>query len=198
MLRESELNSRIMGSLINYCYELHKFYSKLLVVRVDLGYGKEYAKACSLVEIKRDIKHMLDNRRGNRSLFEHLVGYFMKYEFTEEKGPHAHALFFYDGQRVRKDEHYGDQIGHYWNEKITGGNGVFHNCNYDKDRYKQCGIGMIDHSDIAKRKILIDRVISYMLKEEQSIDSIKQSSRDRAITKAVLPRHKSSAGRPRN
>jgi hypothetical protein len=57
---------------------------------------------------------------------------------------------------------------------------------------------MIDHSDIVKRKILIDRVISYMLKEEQSIDSIKQSSRDRAVTKAVLPRHKSSAGRPRN
>lgn len=73
MLRESELNSRIIGSLINYCYELHKFYSKLLVIRVDLGYGKEYAKTCSLMEIKKDIKHMLDNRRGNRSLFEHLV-----------------------------------------------------------------------------------------------------------------------------
>lgn len=198
MLNKIEINRRIQESVVDYCHKLHAIYSKLLVVRVDLGYVKKFANQCGLLDIKRDIKHMLDNRRGSRTLFEHLVGYVVKYEFTKEKGPHAHALFFYDGQKVCKDEHYGQKIGKYWIEKIAKGNGVFYSCNYDKDQYEQCGIGMIDHSDFVKRAVLEEKVIGYMLKAEQSINDIKQTGRERSITRGVPPRNRSCAGRPRS
>jgi len=188
-------NGRNLESVTDYCRELQDEYSKLLAVRIDLGYNKEHASECSLEEIKNDVKHMLDNRRANHSLFRDQVGYVFKFESTEEKGPHVHALLFFNGQKVCKDAHLGDQIGNYWNEKITGGNGVFHNCN--KNRYEQCGIGMIDHSDFEKRAILEEKVIGYMLKDEQSIDGIKQSGREKSVTKGVCTRNKSNAGRPR-
>jgi hypothetical protein len=189
-------SGRNLESVTNYCRDLQDEYSKLLAVRIDLGYNKEHASECSLEEIKKDVKHMLDNRRANRSLFRDQVGYIFKFEDAEEKGPHAHALLFFNGQKVCKDAHLGDQIGKYWNEKITGGNGVFHNCN--KNHYEQCGIGMIDHSDFEKRAILEEKVIGYMLKDEQSIDGIKQTGRERSITRGVPPRNRSCAGRPRS
>ncbi|MCE1194307.1 MAG: inovirus Gp2 family protein [Acidovorax sp.] len=195
MSKVKKENGRNLESVTNYCRELQDTYSKLLAVRIDLGYKKAHGSECRLDEIKQDVKHLLDNRRGKRSLFEHQVGYVVKFEDTEEKGPHAHALFFYDGQKACKDAYLGDQIGNYWNERITDGNGVFHNCN--KNRYDQRGIGMIDHSDFAKRAVLEEKVIGYMLKDEQSIDGIKQSGREKSLTKGVCTHNKSNAGRPR-
>lgn len=196
MSKIKKINERNQESATKYCRELQDKYSKLLALRIDLGYTKAHASGCNLADIKQDVKHMFDNRRSNRSLFEHQVGYVVKFEDTEEKGPHAHALLFYDGQKVCKDAHLADQIGNYWNEKITDGNGIFHNCN--KNRYDQCGIGMIDHSDFAKRAVLEEKVIGYMMKEEQSIEGIKQSGREKSVTKGVCTRKKSYAGRPRN
>ncbi len=195
MSKVKKASGRNLESVTNYCRELQDEYSKLLAVRIDLGYNKEHASECSLEEIKKDVKHMLDNRRANRSLFRDQVGYIFKFEDALEKGPHAHALLFFNGQKVCKDAHLGDQIGNYWNEKITGGNGVFHNCN--KNHYEQCGIGMIDHSDFEKRAILEEKVIGYMLKDEQSIDGLKQSGREKSVTKGVCTSKKSNAGRPR-
>lgn len=195
MSKVKKANGRNLESVTNYCRKLQDEYSKLLAVRIDLGYNKEHANECSLEEIKKDVKHMLDNRRANRSLFQHQVGYVFKFEDAEEKGPHAHALLLFNGQKVCKGAHLGEQIGKYWNEKITDGNGVFHNCN--KNHYDQCGIGMIDHSDFAKRAVLEEKVIGYMLKDEQSIDGIKQSGREKSVTKGVCTHKKSNAGRPR-
>lgn len=183
-------------SVHKYIDQLHDQHSKLLAVRLDLGYSKEHGKDMGLKDIKRDIKHMLDNRRGNHTLFEHQVGYVLKYEHTPCKGPHVHGLLLYDGQHVQKDPHVGEQLGRYW-VKTTDGKGVYYNCNRDKKAYEQCGIGMIDHSDTAKRAILKDKVIPYMLKAEQSIDSLK-SGRERSVTKGVIKSRKSNAGRPRN
>ena len=167
-------------------------------MRIDLGYRKYYAQGFNLAKIKEDVRHLLNNRRCNQALFGSLVGYVVKYEFTENKGPHAHALFFYDGQKVCKDSYLGDQLGKYWNEKITSGQGVFYNCNAVKNGYAQCGIGMIDHSDFEKIAILKEWVLKYLLKAEQNIDAIKQNERDRAVTKGELPSRKNNAGRPRS
>lgn len=195
MSKVKKASGRNLESVTNYCRELQNEYSKLLAVRIDFGYKKDYANECSLGDIKKDVKHMLDNRRANHSLFRDQVGYIFKFEDAEEKGPHAHALLLFNGQKVCKDAHLGDQIGNYWNEKITDGNGVFHNCN--KNHYEQSGIGMIDHSDFVKRANLEEKVIGYMLKDEQSIDGIKQSGREKSVTKGVCTRKKSNAGRPR-
>lgn len=184
-------------SVQQYINQLHDQNSKLLVLRVDFGYSKEHCENMKLSDIKRDIKHMLDNRRGNSKLFEHQEGYVMKFEHTPQKGPHVHALLLYNGQKVKKDGHLAEEVGRYWKEKITKGKGLYHNCNFNKSDYEQCGIGMIDHTDADKRAILLDKVVPYMLKKEQSIDSIKDTIDERSVTKGIITSRKSNAGRPR-
>ena len=185
-------------SVNNYINSLHDQYSKILAIRVDLGYLKEHSEQALLSDIKKDVKKLLDNRRGKPSIFQDQVGYVVKYENAPDKGPHAHALFLYDGQHVQKDAYIGDQIGKYWSENITAGKGVHHNCNRDKDKYKDCGIGMINHADSAKRENLLNHVVPYMLKADQSIDDLRENGRERAITKGITPKPKSGAGRPRS
>lgn len=193
----SHANEKMQKSISQYLDSLHDNYSKLVAIRIDLGYNKEHAQRTQLSDIKQDVKRMLDNRRGKPSIFENQVGYVIKYEDTPDKGPHAHALFLYDGQHIQKDGYRGDQLGLYWNERITEGNGVYHNCNRDKKKYLNCGIGMIDHSDTAKRDNLINHVVPYMLKAEQSIDGIRQTGKEKSITKGIAPKAKRSTGRPR-
>ncbi len=193
----SHTNEKMQKSISQYLDSLHDHYSKLVAIRIDLGYSKERAQQTQLSDIKQDVKRMLDNRRGKPSIFENQVGYVIKYEDTPDKGPHAHALFLYDGQHVQKDGYRGDQLGLYWNERITEGTGVYHNCNRDKKKYLKCGIGMIDHSDTTKRDNLINHVVPYMLKAEQSIDGIRQTGKEKSITKGIAPKTKSSTGRPR-
>lgn len=185
-------------SVNNYINSLHDQYSKILAIRVDLGYLKEHSEQALLSDIKKDVKKLLDNRRGKPSIFQDQVGYIVKYESAPDKGPHAHALFLYDGQHVQKDAYIGDQIGKYWSENITAGKGVHHNCNRDKDKYKDCGIGMINHADSHKRENLLNHVVPYMLKADQSIDDLRENGRERAITKGITPKPKSGAGRPRS
>lgn len=191
-------NNKTHRSINNYINSLHDQYSKILAIRVDLGYLKEHSEQALLSDIKKDVKKLLDNRRGKPSIFQDQVGYVVKYENAPDKGPHAHALFLYDGQHVQKDAYIGDQIGKYWSENITAGRGVHHNCNRDKDKYKDCGIGMINHADSHKRENLLNHVVPYMLKADQSIDDLRENGRERAITKGITPKPKSGAGRPRS
>lgn len=191
-------NNKTHRSINNYINSLHDQYSKILAIRVDLGYLKEHSEQALLSDIKKDVKKLLDNRRGKPSIFQDQVGYVVKYENAPDKGPHAHALFLYDGQHVQKDAYIGDQIGKYWSENITAGKGVHHNCNRDKDKYKDCGIGMINHADSHKRENLLNHVVPYMLKADQSIDDLRENGRERAITKGITPKPKSGAGRPRS
>ena len=195
MTESNHSTTKIEKSVSNYLDQMHDKYSKVLALRVDAGYAKEHSQEMSLDDIKRDFKHLLNNRRGNHTLFEHQIGYVLKYEYTHCKGPHVHGLFLYDGQHVQKDSHMGEQLGQYW-VKTTDGKGVYYNCNRDKNAYEQCGIGMIDHSDSDKRAILKDKVIPYMLKTEQSIDGLK-SGKERSVTKGIITSRKNNAGRPR-
>jgi len=196
MTKKHEINERMKKSCVNYIEQLQNKHSKLLTLRVDFGYMKEYGQEISLDEHKKDVKHLLDNRRGKPSLFENLVGYVMKFEHATEKGPHAHALLLYDGQKVKKDAHLAGKIGEYWEDVITKGRGVAHNCNQKND-YPRSGLGMIDHTDEAKKSFLINDALFYMLKNEQSIDGVKQTGRERSFVKGVIPKERSAAGRPR-
>ncbi|GAB2533576.1 YagK/YfjJ domain-containing protein [Simplicispira piscis] len=197
MEKGSRTVTKTEKSVRQYINQLHDQNSKLLALRLDFGYPKEHCENKQLSDIKRDIKHMLDNRRGNPNLFKHLEGYVTKFEYTPRKGPHAHMLLLYDGQKVKKDEHLAEEVGLYWKEKITEGKGLYHNCNFNKSDYEQCGIGMIDHTDADRRAVLLDKVVPYMLKKEQSIDSIKDSVNERSVTKGIITSAKSNAGRPR-
>lgn len=176
-----------------YIDALQENYSKINVVRVDIAYKKPYSQETTLEEATKDLNRMLNNRRNNSTIFEHNIGYSIKKEFTEDKGVHMHAFFIYDGQKVLKDEHKADEIGKYWNENITKGKGSYYNCN--KNKYPEHGIGMIDHTDIEKRKNL-DKAMAYLCKDEQEISTLS-GKKERSFVRGTMPKSKSNVGRPR-
>ncbi len=196
-MNESRNSQRMMESTATYIDDLFDIYSKMDFIRLDLSYTKEHARKASLEEINQDLTHLLNNRRTKPSIFENMVGYIAKKEYTEDKGPHIHSLFIFDGQKVRKDEFIGEKIGKYWKNEITDGKGIYYNCNREKDKYAFCALGMIDHTDDAKRTVLKEKAIAYLCKEEQSVDPIKQSGNERSFTRGIAPRKKSNAGRAR-
>lgn len=196
-MSESRNSQRMVESTATYIDDLFDVYSKMQFIRLDLSYKKEHARKASLEEINQDFTHLLNNRRTKPSIFENMVGYIAKREYTEDKGPHIHSVFIYDGQKIRKDAHMGDQIGQYWKNEITDGKGIYHNCNREKDTYTECALGLIEHTDDAKRMVLKEKAIAYLCKEEQSIDPLKQSGSERSFTRGIAPRKKSNVGRPR-
>lgn len=196
-MSEYRTNGRMVDSTTQYINDLFENTSKIQVVRVDLGYRKDHAEQASLDSINKDLAHMLNNRRTKPSIFKNMVGYIAKREYTEEKGPHIHGVFFFDGHKISKDSHKGDQLGEYWSNEITEGKGLHHNCNREKAKYPDCALGMIDHTDQEKRTILNDKAIGYLCKTDQSIDPIKQSGFERSFTRGICSKRTSNAGRPR-
>ncbi len=177
-----------------YIDELSKDYSKLNMIRIDLGYKKPHSENITLEEANKDLDRMFNNMRSKPSIFKDKVGYVCKREYTEDKGVHFHTIIIFNGQKVQKDIYKGDQIGKYWGQ-ITDEKGTYHNCN--RNTYKRSGIGMLDHKDSDKRKILDEDVISYLCKDEQDIEPIKKNKKDRAFTRGTIPKSKGNIGRPR-
>lgn len=189
-------DKRRQSSNEKYVDALQDRYSKLCVVRVDFGYKKDENNEVNVTldEANKHIERLLANRRNN-SIFNDNVGYIIKTEYTEDRGVHNHVALFYDGNKVRNDKYKGDQIGEYWVDNITNGNGTYHNCN--RNDYKDNATGMLDYRDVEKREKL-DNAMSYLVKEEQSIKPLKEDEKCRAIRRGTMPKTKGNVGRPRN
>jgi len=186
--------NRRENSTLKYIDGLQAKFSKLNVIRVDFGYKKDPNNEITLEEATNDLERMLNNRRSKSTIFKDNVGYVCKKEYTEDKGVHVHAYFFYDGQKVQKSSFKADQIGKYWKEEITKDRGSYHNCH--RNDYPHNAIGMLEHNDTDKRKKL-DKAISYLYKDEQSINPIKTNKKSRAFCRGIIPKRKKSTGRPR-
>ena len=189
--------NRTIFSMRSYVDGLFNLYSKLLVLRVDLSYKRDRASVIDIADLKKDVNRFLGNRRSKTSIFNSMVGYILKYEYGSDKGPHCHAIFFLDGNLVRHDEYIADLIGQYWSDVIARGDGLYYNCNRSKHQYSHLGIGMIAYWDDAKRHSLLEHVIGYLDKTEQSIEMMDDEKGWRSFTRGVLPVRESAAGRPR-
>jgi hypothetical protein len=194
--KENKKTSQRLESTKKYIDDLSESYSRLNIVRIDLGYTKENGKEISLEEASKDFKTMLNNTRTKPTVFNGMIGYIAKKEVTEDKGIHIHTVIIYDGQKVREDITKGTQIGEYWKNNITKGKGLFHNCN--QNDYKDKGVGILDYKDKEKRKILDENVITYLCKDEQSVDSLKTNVKDRSFTRGIAPKRNGNIGRPRS
>lgn len=195
MLSKKKENKRL-ESTKKYIDALQDNHSKLCFVRDDLGFQKPFSDEITLDDANKYFKKMQNNKRGKPSLFGNLVGSVCLKEHTDDKGVHAHMLLIFDGNKVQKDAHMGDMIGEYW-EKITDGKGIYHNCN--RNKYKNKGVGMLDHNDTEKRKLLDEHVLPYLCKDDknQDLDSVKSNKKDRAFTRGTMPKSKGNIGRPR-
>jgi len=192
----SKNRNKRLESTKQYIDKLQENYSKLNIVRIDLSYKELHARNTTLEEANKDIERMFCNMRSKPSIFKDKVGYVCKREYTRDKGVHFHTIFIYDGQRVQKDTCKAEQIGDYW-KQLTEDKGIFFSCNHQKKKYKKLGIGMLEHHDKKKRENL-DDTISYLCKDEQDIEPIKQNKKSRAFTRGTTPKSKGNIGRPRN
>ena len=123
------------------------------------------------------------------------VGYIWKLEYTEMKSFHYHMMFFLDGSEHREDITIAQNIGELWVNQITQGDGLYWNCNANKDKYRNLGIGMINHNDKALRKNVLETAF-YLVKRDYLIRSVMFNSKNRAFGKGHNPA-KSKSGRPR-
>jgi len=178
-------------ALVGYVESLFECYSRMLVLRVDFGYAKENSRV-GLDVVTEDLNRFLENRRSN-GLFERMVGYVWKLEYTRKKGFHYHMVFFFNGAHVREDVVIAKMIGEYWRDVVTKGRGIYYNCNADKGHYKRCGIGMMKHDDVEMREGLHD-ALRYITKSDAYM---KLQVGKRCLGRGERPKEKDTRGRPR-
>ena len=162
-------DERRLDSTKQYIDALSEQHSRLNIVRVDLGYKKPHSENITLEDANKDLNRMFNNMRSKPTLFDSKIGFLIKREEGETKGPHAHITLLYNGQETQKGAYLVDEIGKYWNNDITQGRGSYHNCNRNKYKYK--GVGMLNHADTEKREILDKYVASYIYKDEVTLNS---------------------------
>lgn len=136
-------------SLVEYASRLHTAYSRLEVVRVDLGYLKVAQPGLTIHDVYKHLKLLLKRVSNRRQVFEYLAGYAYAIEQGEDKSYHIHAIFYFKGYKVQSAYHSGQQITDIWN-RITLAKGHCYNCNASMEGYENrgiCGIGRIERHD---------------------------------------------------
>lgn len=159
-LRNIRKNAKSFSLYIDKLFDNH---AKLLLVRIDVGYGNEIKALVTYdgAKVHRDqlIKYV-------RLHYPDLVGYVWKLEFTPQKGYHYHLLFLFNGNQVRADILIARHIGDYWVNEITQKGGTYFNCNQNKKNYRdKLGIGMIKRHDKQLRLNMLN-VINYLVKTD--------------------------------
>jgi len=138
----------LANSLFEHIRDLNRIYSKLMVIRLDLSYGKTYTTdfnpECRVVnDWESFIKYTA------RSFKDSFISYAAKFEYGVEKGIHIHTLLFFDGSEVRRDVIIAQHLGEHWKTTITQRAGIYFNANTMKykERMKNRAIGVFKRND---------------------------------------------------
>jgi hypothetical protein len=197
--KKRERHSRdSLKSLKKYLRGLSRKRSKLLVIRLDFGYRSDPQVSPMGPRIAPSVLH--EHRQQivdffQKTFAETELGYIIKTEFGLFKGPHLHAVFILDGNKVRRDISIGTTLGEHWQHVVTSGQGIFFNCNRIKSTYLSVGIGLRDYRN-PKDWEGAERMIEYITK----VDFIVRvwAAGDRTLVKGWMPRPCETArGRPR-
>ena len=96
-------------SLLGYIRNLINMRSKLLVIRVDLGFRAHSQGSYNAEYAREKFNRFMNNRRRN-SIFANEIGYAWALEFgnngqmkSSGKGFHYHCIFFFDGHKSNHD-----------------------------------------------------------------------------------------------
>lgn len=124
---------------------------KVFVSRIEFGYredvlcprpGEDFS---SYYKLKKSKESFFKNWKVN-SAFKGVIAYIWRFECSSSRRLGWHAIFFHD-----YDFHHNDVVrllGEYWTEKITKGSGFYIDCHDVKGKYRKCGIGLIENSDL--------------------------------------------------
>lgn len=183
-----------LASLSGYVSDLFKRYSRLLVVRLDLGYKQglslnplmaqyhvvvstqpEYGISSphepSLPPSPRVTIGQIQQHREAllafiRNTFGHkFCGYAWKLEYGARKGYHFHVVLFFNGAHLCRDVAIGTLIGDHWNSVITAGQGNYYNCNANGHRYRHPCIGNLSWNSPALQQGM-DYLCAYLMKPD--------------------------------
>lgn len=168
----------------HYISNLFQQYSRLLIIRIDLGYQQQHIT--NYETFRADIDYFIKLIPSN-PVFKDLIGYIWKLEYGTDKGYHAHLLLCYDGAKRRSDYHIAKQIGELWQHDITLGRGIYFNCNAkeQKESYKHCYLGMVHRSETDKINWMIEYGVSYLLKTDEYLRLMKPDNR-RILGRGVI------------
>jgi len=169
----------------SYVLKVLEKYKRLLVLRVDFGYLKDYAPYVSEQEARADLARLFANRRHNQGLLPDLVGYVCCIEWAQDARYHFHVLFMLDGNRRRSDVYLAQQVGRYWVDTITKGRGRFYNCNLSKHHYQDCGVGLIHWKRPEQVTSLVRDALGYLLNKEQYLVA-KRLEHSKTVFRGVL------------
>jgi len=85
------------GELRKYCESIIDKYSRVLVIRVDLGYLQEYSSRIRVDDIYNDLDVLLNRIQNKDGIFKHVIGYIWGVEQGgKSKGFHCHLAIIYD------------------------------------------------------------------------------------------------------
>ncbi|MBB5501044.1 inovirus Gp2 family protein [Paraburkholderia sp. MM5384-R2] len=225
-------------SIRKYIVCLAKRYSKMLAVRVDMGYvtvapneeathlrtawqsGDASAWSAPMdaereramqaenraridVEIAlRDRATFFSNQYGaDKDLFEHMIGYIVKLERSDNGPYHFHCIFFFDGQKVQSVKYWTKRIERYW-KKITQDRGYVHNChiNPKKEELKMQGrwaVGRICSGSRRQVRTLARYATWYFAKDGQRV-RVKPKVKSKLLTTGLTREKRlGGPGRPR-
>ncbi len=142
-------------------------YARTCVVRVDLYYRKEAKPRLRVERVFDDLSRLIAERERNL-IFDHETGYICSVEQGEDRGYHIHAAFFFNGAEVSADIYRAERIGELW-ERITCGQGYFHNCNLEKEKHQdRQGLGLIHRRDLKARGD-VHYAMRYLVKNDQHL-----------------------------
>lgn len=173
--------------------DLFEVKCKLLIMRVDFALKAE--TNVSLTDLKLFMSKFLKKILVNKGELEGVEGYIWKLEYGVQKGYHYHCIFFMDGSKHSKDSYYAQKLGELW-KQVTDDQGIFHNCNASKFKYRNLAIGCISHDDEEARQSL-EIVMSYLSKTDQFLME-KTLKKYRVFGTSTRKIEKSQSGRPRD
>ena len=184
---------RNLNGLKGLIDRLFEYDSRLLVVRIDLGYQEGIGESIPLQYAQMHFNQLIGDRRIYPDLFHGLVGDAWGLEYGDYgSGLHYHLLALFDSSVRRDDVGIGLSIRDVW-LGITGGLGRCYISNFDKAKLQSrgvLGIGKIHRDDEELRANLVEKVAAYITKRcsEFIIDTSDTASRHfRTFGKSRMP-----------
>lgn len=194
-LENAENNKRNVVSMQEAMFEVK---SRWLILSLTLGVKPEFRDRLTIEMIQRYRDRFFAARRFNK-LMSGIKGFVWAIEQGEKSGLHLHVILFYSPEH-NHDAFIAQQIGEYWVNIVTQGNGDYWNSNDGKRKlfYEKhghgLGVGQINRNDVGKRKALRMNLV-YLAKAGQYL-MIKGAERVRTFGMGRVPK-KLKAGRPR-
>ena len=168
-IRHREENARrSFSSSIRYVQHLFDRHSRLLVIRMDFALRRDpNEKEEPLEKILVYFSQLRIQMKRRVRVFDELVGYVAHLEYSLVKGHHLHAIFFFDGNRVKNAYRLSCLIARLWC-RITENQGIYFNTHVKTLQYICPATGMIHRSD-EKKRCCLAYVIWYITKLDQQL-----------------------------